>query len=279
MKRLSIFLLCFVLSGCSQLFIRNQKNQFDIKASYFDNTTLEIQSIINDEVASFNSKLILPDFKLKQASGEYYTHISKISDDLSLELETDDVTTKIYRLTIKASITQENALKDAGYLYEVIMDEATKNNISSIYLSYLHAFLNNPSSGSTLPIEVIEDGILYQAFYHQNTIHLVVEKTESSDLVTQDWHDMHLDVSDDEPRALITKISLAAYNNIQEGMTYEEVVAIVGAEGILVFEPTTPDDEYVSKIYTWLGNGSLGSNASLTFENNHLKYKTQHNLK
>ncbi|PEN88562.1 hypothetical protein CN553_23450 [Bacillus cereus] len=60
-------------------------------------------------------------------------------------------------------------------------------------------------------------------------------------------------------------------------MTYEEVVQIIGSEGEVTSESTVAD--YITKLYTWKGEGSLGANANITFQNNKVQAKTQFGLK
>lgn len=68
-------------------------------------------------------------------------------------------------------------------------------------------------------------------------------------------------------------MTLEKYNNCRPGMTYEEVVEIIGSEG----EPFSEVDisEINTKTYVWYGNKSLGSNANITFQNNRLISKAQ----
>ncbi|PAW37877.1 hypothetical protein CKQ70_30525 [Bacillus toyonensis] len=69
----------------------------------------------------------------------------------------------------------------------------------------------------------------------------------------------------------------AEFEQIQNDMSYEEVVKIIGAEGELQSESTV--GEYTSKLYTWKGEGGLGANANITFSNNKVQAKSQFGLK
>ncbi|MDZ4632287.1 DUF3862 domain-containing protein [Bacillus cereus] len=69
----------------------------------------------------------------------------------------------------------------------------------------------------------------------------------------------------------------AEFEQIQNGMTYEEVVKIIGSDGELQSESTVGD--YTSKLYTWKGEGGLGANANITFQNNEVQAKSQFGLK
>ncbi|WP_324658948.1 DUF3862 domain-containing protein [Bacillus cereus] len=69
----------------------------------------------------------------------------------------------------------------------------------------------------------------------------------------------------------------AEFEQIQNDMSYEEVVKIIGSEGELQSESTVGD--YTSKLYMWEGEGGLGANANITFSNNKLQAKSQFGLK
>lgn len=68
-------------------------------------------------------------------------------------------------------------------------------------------------------------------------------------------------------------ITLDEYNQIQSGMSYEEVVNIIGSPGTSSVESSTAGYEIV--IYTWYGNGVAGSNANVTFTNGQVSAKAQ----
>ena len=67
------------------------------------------------------------------------------------------------------------------------------------------------------------------------------------------------------------------FEKIQNGMSYEEVVQIIGGEGELTSESTIA--EYTTKLYTWKGEGGFGANANITFQNNKVQAKAQFGLK
>ena len=73
------------------------------------------------------------------------------------------------------------------------------------------------------------------------------------------------------------KISKAEFEAIQTGMTYEEVVSIIGGEGQLSSQVNVAG--YNTKMYMWEGEGSIGANANATFQNNSLASKAQFGLK
>lgn len=72
-----------------------------------------------------------------------------------------------------------------------------------------------------------------------------------------------------------TKVTLDQYNQIQTGMTYEEVKNILGGEGQLSSE--TEIAGMNSQIYQWNGN-SLGANCMITFSDGKVYSKAQFGL-
>lgn len=72
-------------------------------------------------------------------------------------------------------------------------------------------------------------------------------------------------------------VTLKEYNQIQVGQTYNEVVKIIGSEGILMSEVGYMG--YTSHTFTWEGNGPSGSNASVMFINGEVYSKGQIGLK
>lgn len=71
------------------------------------------------------------------------------------------------------------------------------------------------------------------------------------------------------------KISKAEYNQIKSGMTYEEVVEIVGSEGEIMSEVGDPKDELYTFVVMWEGEGQLGANANFTFQGGKMEMKAQ----
>ena len=76
-----------------------------------------------------------------------------------------------------------------------------------------------------------------------------------------------------------TKITLEEFNQVETGMTYEEVVGIIGTEGTVMSESDiTGDGQYKTTIYSWEGKGSLGANANITFQAGKVVSKAQFGL-
>lgn len=80
--------------------------------------------------------------------------------------------------------------------------------------------------------------------------------------------------SGEDDSALMT---MEEFEAIENGMTYEEVVNIVGGEGEL--SNTASSGDYTIELYSWTGNGSANSNANVTFQNGVVTGKAQVGLK
>ena len=75
-------------------------------------------------------------------------------------------------------------------------------------------------------------------------------------------------------------ISLEEFNKIETGMTYEEVRDIIGGEGTLSSSVDMGiGDEYKTELYQWTGDGTIGANANVTFQNGKVISKAQIGLK
>jgi hypothetical protein len=70
-------------------------------------------------------------------------------------------------------------------------------------------------------------------------------------------------------------ISKEEFDKIQAGMTYEEVVEIIGGEGELNSESGSKGDQYYTAMYTWNGESGFGANANATFQGNPAKLQNK----
>lgn len=76
---------------------------------------------------------------------------------------------------------------------------------------------------------------------------------------------------------LATKITLEKFNQIQTGMTYSEVVSIIGEDGELTSDiDLNMGSQYITKNYEW--KGKTGT-ASITFQGGKVNMKYQYGLK
>ncbi|MDD2413993.1 MAG: DUF3862 domain-containing protein [Eubacteriaceae bacterium] len=74
-----------------------------------------------------------------------------------------------------------------------------------------------------------------------------------------------------------TTITLDQFNQIQTGMTYDEVTAIVGSPGVVQSEVDIGDETYKTTIYSWDG-ASYGSSANVTIQGGTVTSKSQYGL-
>jgi hypothetical protein len=75
------------------------------------------------------------------------------------------------------------------------------------------------------------------------------------------------------------KISLDEFNQIKTGMTYDEVVSIIGSKGELLSESDLGiGSEYVTTMWMWEGKGSIGANANVMFQDGKVVNKAQFGL-
>ena len=73
-------------------------------------------------------------------------------------------------------------------------------------------------------------------------------------------------------------ITKADYDQIQNGMTYDEVKAIIGSDGEQMSEVGTKGDALYTVVYNWKGKDGI-SNAVLEFQGDKLSAKSQVGLK
>lgn len=67
----------------------------------------------------------------------------------------------------------------------------------------------------------------------------------------------------------------AEFNKIKDGMSYKQVASIIGGKGTIESETGNSGDSDHTIIYTWNGDGSLGANASVTFQGDKVINKAQ----
>lgn len=84
----------------------------------------------------------------------------------------------------------------------------------------------------------------------------------------------------DEPENTVSgKITKEDFDKIKDGMTYEEVVKIIGSEGEVMSESGSEGDPSHTIMYSWEGEGDIGANANMTFQGGELVNKAQFGLK
>lgn len=73
-------------------------------------------------------------------------------------------------------------------------------------------------------------------------------------------------------------ISLAEFNQIKTGMTYDAVAKIVGGRGEILSEVDIGDPAYYTAVIMWEGEGSVGANANMTIQGGLVTAKAQFGL-
>lgn len=87
--------------------------------------------------------------------------------------------------------------------------------------------------------------------------------------------DMSEMTSNQSETAETSKITLEKFNQIQTGMTYQEVVGIIGEEGTVLSETDIMNDEqYKTTMYYWYGEDGI-SNANVTIQGGKVISKAQ----
>jgi hypothetical protein len=101
-----------------------------------------------------------------------------------------------------------------------------------------------------------------------------------------DAHEASRPAQDDEPRVAAprrpaaaprSRVTMASYQQLTDGMTYEEAVQVLGAQGR---EMSRTDLAGISTVmYSWEGAGGIGANMTVMFQNNKLVSKSQFGLR
>lgn len=73
-------------------------------------------------------------------------------------------------------------------------------------------------------------------------------------------------------------ITLEEFNQIKNDMTYQEVADIVGSSGELISESGDDASDYYTQMRSWDGEGSLGANANVMFQDGKVVSKSQFGL-
>lgn len=74
------------------------------------------------------------------------------------------------------------------------------------------------------------------------------------------------------------EITLEQFNQLENGMTLEQVIEIVGGEGEIVSESGEKGTPLHTVMYSYQGKGGMGANVSLMFQGNKLQNKSQFGL-
>lgn len=75
------------------------------------------------------------------------------------------------------------------------------------------------------------------------------------------------------------KIDLAEFQKIKAGMSYSQVVSIIGGSGTVMSESGSSGDPLHTIMYSWEGQGGFGANANIMFQGGKMINKAQFGLK
>lgn len=117
------------------------------------------------------------------------------------------------------------------------------------------------NSKTATPVPVSASAISSQASTVSKTTSSAVSKTVSSAVKKDDG-----------------KITKAKFDQIQNGMSYDQVKQIIGSEGELLSEAGTKGDQYYTVVYDWKSSDGI-SNATFEFQGDKLQVKSQVGLK
>lgn len=85
------------------------------------------------------------------------------------------------------------------------------------------------------------------------------------------------EASDNAHKVLHLGVTLKQFEKVQSGMTYKTVRDIFGNEGKLISEYHPGANS--TKVFSWKGSGSIGANASVTFQADKVVTKSHFGLK
>ncbi|HDR7611424.1 TPA: DUF3862 domain-containing protein [Bacillus mycoides] len=74
-------------------------------------------------------------------------------------------------------------------------------------------------------------------------------------------------------------ISKAEFDQIQNGMSYDEVKSIIGSDGEVLSETGQAGEQFHTIMYKWDGEKGFGANANFMFQKGKLQNKSQFGLK
>lgn len=104
------------------------------------------------------------------------------------------------------------------------------------------------------------------------------DKPKGEELVTQPVPKPKEEPEEKKEPKVDPNISKAEFDKIENGMTYEQVVQIIGGNGEVMSEVGEKGTQYYTVMYMYEGEKGFGSNANFTFQNGKLQSKAQFGL-
>ena len=74
-------------------------------------------------------------------------------------------------------------------------------------------------------------------------------------------------------------MTMAEFEQLKAGMTYEEAVKIIGGKGEVLSESGEEGTDFYTVMYMWDGEGEFGANSNIMFQGGKLNTKSQFGLK
>lgn len=74
-------------------------------------------------------------------------------------------------------------------------------------------------------------------------------------------------------------MTMAEFEALENGMSYEDAVAIIGGEGEVMSESGEKGTDLYTVLYVWDGEGDIGANSNVMFQGGKLNTKAQFGLK
>jgi hypothetical protein len=140
---------------------------------------------------------------------------------------------------------------------------------------------------SYVPVRNAGEAFGYDVNFSSDVILLTKKTTQQSVSTITDDLDYVLKVSganENTPDTSIIvpkteTITLAEYNQLEIGMSYDEAMEIIGGPGRISDEDKSTDGSYHSIIYSWYGTAGNYTSANIRFINDKLNEKLQQGLK
>lgn len=167
---------------------------------------------------------------------------------------------------IRSSDTFDYVLNDGKYYYAMILDE--NDRLSSVAI----ALLDDVNVSTVILLRDGEFGILAEG--PSNTF-LKIVKSELLESISQLEKFLFVDKRFDEPYNS-PDITFPEYMKIRAGMTYDEVVSVIGGYGERLSSVSSYG--HSMSMYSWDGVGKIGASAVITFSDGKVYSQAEYGL-
>ena len=180
---------------------------------------------------------------------------------------TDQQQQELYRNSIISESSTYIQLKVRGTLSDERYESATK---------LMNKFLADYTGADKDKLKVLVDAV--------NANDLKAAKKQYIALDGEDFDELHKEPAKATAKTEQKKadnpptISKSEFEKIKNGMTYKQVVEIIGGPGEVLSEAGEQGTEFYTVMYTYEGEGSIGANANFMFQGGKLQAKAQFGL-